>query len=93
MKQNSSVTILKVFMVTVAAITIAMAVFGVGVGVGVGIPRAVALSAPAAQSELVPSDGSSDALMTPAPPRPTRARRRNPPRWQRLRRRKARAQP
>ena len=73
MKQNSSVNILKVFVVAVAAVTIAMAAFGVGVGVGVGIPRAAALAAPAPQSELAPSDGSSGALMTPAPPRPTRA--------------------
>ncbi len=67
MKQNSSVTLLKVFMVAVTAIIIAVAAFGVGVSVGVGIPRANALSAPTAHMEQAPSDGSSGIPMTPSP--------------------------
>jgi len=71
MKQNSSVTILKVFMVVVTAIIIAMAAFGVGVGVGVAIPKAAALPAPSADLERAPSASPNEALMTPAAPRPT----------------------
>ena len=71
MKQNSSVTILKVFMVVVTAIIIAMAAFGVGVGVGVAIPKAAALPAPAAELERAPSASPDEAIATPAAPRPT----------------------
>ena len=71
MKQNSSVTILKVFMVAVTAIIIALAAFGVGVGVGVAIPKAAALPAPAAESERAPSASPGEAIVTPAAPRPT----------------------
>jgi carboxyl-terminal processing protease len=71
MKQNSSVTILKVFMVVVTAIIIATAAFGVGMGVGVAIPKAAALPAPAAELEQAPSASPAETLMTPAAPRPT----------------------
>ena len=74
MRQNRSVTILKVFMVAVTAIIIAMAAFGVGVGVGAAFPKAAPLPAPAVQLEQVLPDGSSDALMTPSVPHPTLAR-------------------
>ena len=66
MKQNSSVTILKVFMVVVTAMIIALAAFGVGVGVGVAIPKAAALPAPAAELERAPSDSPDEASVTPA---------------------------
>ena len=68
MKQNSSVTILKAFMVVVTAVIIALAAFGVGVGVGVAIPQAAALPAPAVESERAP-DASPG--VTPAAPRAT----------------------
>ena len=71
MKQNSSATILKVFMVVVTAIIIALAAFGVGVGVGVAIPKAAALPAPAAELERAPSASPGEAIVTPAAPRPT----------------------
>ena len=71
MKQNSSVTILKVFMVVFTATIIAMAAFGVGVGVGVAIPKAAALPAPAADLERAPSASPSEGVATPAAPRPT----------------------
>ena len=70
MKQNSSVTILKVFMVVVTAIILAMAAFGVGVGVGVAIPKAAALPAPAADLERAPSASPGAGVATPAAPRP-----------------------
>jgi len=73
MKQNSSVTILKVFMVVVTAIIIATAAFGVGVGVGVAIPKAAALPAPAAELEQAPSASPGETLLTPTAPRPTLA--------------------
>jgi carboxyl-terminal processing protease len=71
MKQNSSATILKVFMVAVTAIIIALAAFGVGVGVGVAIPKAAALPAPAADLERATPASPDDTLVTPAAPRPT----------------------
>ena len=68
MKQNSSVTILKAFMVVVTAVIIALAAFGVGVGVGVAIPQAAALPAPAVESERAPAASPG---VTPAAPRAT----------------------
>jgi carboxyl-terminal processing protease len=71
MKQNSSATILKVFMVAVTAMIIALAAFGVGVGVGVAIPKAAPLPAPAAEMERAPSASPDEAIVTPSTPRPT----------------------
>ncbi len=72
MKQNSSVTGLKVFIVAVTAIIIAVAAFGVGVGVGAATVKTTALPGPAAQLEQAPSASPSKAIMTPAAPHPTR---------------------
>jgi len=71
MKQSSSTTILKVFMVAVTAMIIALAAFGVGVGVGVAIPKAAALPAPAAELERAPAASPGQVIVTPAAPRPT----------------------
>lgn len=71
MKQSSSITLLKVFMVAVTAIMIAVAAFSLGMGVGVATSKTAALPpAPATQLEQAPP---SEAVATPAAPRPTRA--------------------
>jgi carboxyl-terminal processing protease len=74
MKQNGSVTILKIFIVAVTAVILAMAAFGVGVGVGVGvaIPAAAALPASTLLPEQLPADGSGAAKATPSSPAPAR---------------------
>ena len=71
MKQSSSITLLKVFMVAVTAIMIAVAAFSLGMGVGVATSKTAALPpAPATQLEQAPP---SAAVATPAAPGPTRA--------------------
>jgi carboxyl-terminal processing protease len=71
MKQSSSITLLKVFMMAVTAIMIAVAAFSLGMGVGVATSKTAALPpAPATQLEQAPP---SEAVATPAVPRPTRA--------------------
>ena len=70
MKQNSSATILKVFIVAVTAIIVALAAFGVGVGVGAAFPKAALLPTPAAESERAPSASPGEAIVTPSTTRP-----------------------
>ena len=71
MKQNSSITFLKVFMVAVTATIIAVAAFSLGMGVGVATSKTAALPpAPATQLEQAPP---SAAIATPAAPRLPRA--------------------